>query len=317
MKILVYGAGVIGTLFADRLHRAGNDVAILARGRRLADLREHGVIVRDSRTGETTYSRIEVRKELRTDDQYDLIVVAVRKTQIETVIPALAANTPAKNLLFMVNTTEPYANWAEAVGKERLMVGFPGAGGTITGPILTYAFTPSWLQQTTIGEVDGSNSERLTEVASIFRAAEISTVTCGNMHAWQSTHVAMISPLGNAVLMAGCTHLLPMRDDVLRLTIDAVLENFTVLDALGIPVTPARLNVWYWLPKPMLVSALKKLCKTQMFHTVTGHVWADRDEMQQLANELGLLARRANLATPAADKLSSYIDPNPKSSVAA
>lgn len=43
MKLLVYGAGVTGTLFASRLHEAGLDVSLLARGERTAALRRHGV----------------------------------------------------------------------------------------------------------------------------------------------------------------------------------------------------------------------------------------------------------------------------------
>ncbi len=38
MKILVYGAGNIGSLYAALLKESGQDVSILARGKRLADL---------------------------------------------------------------------------------------------------------------------------------------------------------------------------------------------------------------------------------------------------------------------------------------
>jgi 2-polyprenyl-6-methoxyphenol hydroxylase-like FAD-dependent oxidoreductase len=37
MKILVYGAGPLGSLFAGRLHQAGHAVSLLARGQRLDD----------------------------------------------------------------------------------------------------------------------------------------------------------------------------------------------------------------------------------------------------------------------------------------
>jgi len=43
VKLLVYGAGVTGSLFSARLHEAGHDVSLLARGERLAALRRHGV----------------------------------------------------------------------------------------------------------------------------------------------------------------------------------------------------------------------------------------------------------------------------------
>ena len=45
MRILVYGAGVQGSVFAASLHRAGHDAKILARGQRLADIRDHGIVL--------------------------------------------------------------------------------------------------------------------------------------------------------------------------------------------------------------------------------------------------------------------------------
>ena len=45
MKILVYGAGVLGSLYAARLQAAGQDVTLLARGQRRADLQQHGVML--------------------------------------------------------------------------------------------------------------------------------------------------------------------------------------------------------------------------------------------------------------------------------
>ena len=47
MRILVHGAGPLRSLFASTLHQSGREVALLARGRRLEDLRAHGVILRD------------------------------------------------------------------------------------------------------------------------------------------------------------------------------------------------------------------------------------------------------------------------------
>jgi ketopantoate reductase len=51
MRVLVLGADVIGSFNAARLARGGADVTLLARGRRLADLRKQGVILEDRRTG--------------------------------------------------------------------------------------------------------------------------------------------------------------------------------------------------------------------------------------------------------------------------
>ena len=38
-KIFVFGAGVLGSLYAGKLHQAGYEVTLLARGNRLAELK--------------------------------------------------------------------------------------------------------------------------------------------------------------------------------------------------------------------------------------------------------------------------------------
>ena len=46
MKILIYGAGVQGSYLAHALIRGGNDVTVLARGRRLDKLKKDGIVIR-------------------------------------------------------------------------------------------------------------------------------------------------------------------------------------------------------------------------------------------------------------------------------
>jgi 2-dehydropantoate 2-reductase len=44
-RILVIGAGVLGSLLAARLQDGGHDVSVLARGQHLRDLREHSIVL--------------------------------------------------------------------------------------------------------------------------------------------------------------------------------------------------------------------------------------------------------------------------------
>ena len=60
MKILVYGAGPLGSVFAAKLYQGGHDVSILARGKRLADLREHGVVIHNMANEEWKIGRAHV-----------------------------------------------------------------------------------------------------------------------------------------------------------------------------------------------------------------------------------------------------------------
>ena len=47
MKIAVFGAGAIGGYLAVKLHQAGAQVSVIARGPHLAAMREHGLDVSD------------------------------------------------------------------------------------------------------------------------------------------------------------------------------------------------------------------------------------------------------------------------------
>ena len=75
MNILVYGAGVLGSLYAARLQEAGQHVSLLARGQRLQDIREHGILLEDVLTGQTTTTHVKMVEQLGPEDQYDLAVV--------------------------------------------------------------------------------------------------------------------------------------------------------------------------------------------------------------------------------------------------
>ena len=46
MRVVVVGAGGVGGYFGTRLAAAGHDVTFVARGRHLAAIQEHGLVVR-------------------------------------------------------------------------------------------------------------------------------------------------------------------------------------------------------------------------------------------------------------------------------
>src|SRR6202047_4059192 len=88
MKLLVYGAGVTGSLFSARLHEAGHDVSLLARGERLAALRRHGVQLAEADS--PAVRRVPVPVVEHPAGGYDLIAVFVRAHQADAVLESLA-----------------------------------------------------------------------------------------------------------------------------------------------------------------------------------------------------------------------------------
>ena len=92
MKILVYGAGVLGCNLARNLLRAGKDVTLLARGNWAAEIRRNGLRIKDKFSFCTSVSRIPVVTELAPDAMYDVIFVVLRYTQLDSVLDTLRAN---------------------------------------------------------------------------------------------------------------------------------------------------------------------------------------------------------------------------------
>ena len=129
MKILVYGAGVLGSLYAARLQGAGQQVSILARGQRLAEIREHGLVLEDSDTGQRTSTRVNVVRQLAPAEAYELVVVLVRKNQLSAILPVLAANRHIPSFLFMGNNAAGPDEMIRAVGRERVQRGVRHARG--------------------------------------------------------------------------------------------------------------------------------------------------------------------------------------------
>jgi 2-dehydropantoate 2-reductase len=309
MKILIYGAGVLGSLYAARLYQSGYDVTLLARGKRFDEVDEQGILLEAALTGERTVSRVPVVRMLNPDDAYDLIIVLVRGDQVAELLPVLAANRSSKAILFMVNNPIGYGEWIKAVGKERLLLGFAGAGGTRKDGVVSYHVVSPLLQPTTLAELDGSKTERIKAIAKVFKNAGFATAICSNMEAWQKTHVGWVSPVANAILAAGGDgKALSQRPDLLKLLVDAIHESFDVLRQLDVPITPSKLKIITSLPKGLTRYIFKVWSRTQHFDTIaTRHTMAAYAEMKLLSDEFQTIARSAHTPTPALDQLHQYM----------
>jgi 2-dehydropantoate 2-reductase len=307
MKVLVYGAGVLGSLYAARLKESGHDVTVLARGKRFDEIEERGIVLEHALKGARSATPVAVTTELMPDDRYDLVLVVMRRDQVADVLPALAANKESALFVFMVNNPLGYDEWLRAVGRDRLLVGFAGAGGTRADGVVRYHVVSPLLQPTTFGEPEGGVSERVASLARVFKEAGFPTAVCPDMAAWQKTHVAWVSPLANGLYMAGGSgERMARRPDIMRLTVRAIREGYAVLRALGVPVTPGKLRSFEWIPLPILVTVLRVWALTKHFDTIaTRHTLAAFDEMAMVSTDFQSLARSTAVSTPALDTLHS------------
>jgi 2-dehydropantoate 2-reductase len=305
-RILIYGAGAIGGLFAGKLVRAGCDVTALARGAWATHLRDKGLILRDALRGTSETFHLSIIEELSAEDTYDYVLVVMQKHQVAEVLPTLARNS-SPNIVFVVNTTSGYDEWAKAVGVDRLMIGFPSAGGERRDGVVEY-FVGRGLarifQTTTFGEVDGTEPPRLRRLVALFRKAGFSPTSSPHIGDWQRTHVAVVLAIAWALYRHDCdaTALARSPSD-LRDMILAIREGFRCLRALGHRVTPAKLH-FFWLPVPVLVLVFRIVMRTRLVDVAMArHTKNARSEMEHLRDEFLGLVEASGVAMPVAAKL--------------
>ncbi len=303
MKILFYGAGVMGSLYAAKLQASGQDVSILARGNRLSAIREHGLVLEEGITGSRMSAQIKVVEVLNPEDAYDLVVVMMPKKNIPEILPILAENRRTPNVLFMFNNAAGPDQMVQALGRDRVLLGFPGAGGKMNGHIVQYSIVSGRQQPTTLGELDGSASLRLKNFIKSFKIAGFPVAISANMDAWLKTHATEICPMANALTMAeGQIKTLANDPKSLGLAVRAIKEGYRVLNALHIPITPARRRLFALIPERILVGLMRRVLRSKKAALLIGHADTARDEMEDLCSEVMALAQSASVLTPALDQ---------------
>lgn len=303
LRALVFGAGVLGSFYAARLAEAGHDVTVVARGRRHRDVVEHGIVLEIFDTQERRTVPVRVVDRMPRDARFDVCLVLVRKTQLAEALPVLAAGTGVAAFLFMVNTAEGPQAMIDAVGRERVLLGFANAGGERDGHLVRVMEAKR--KGVTLGELDGTRSERLERIAAAFRDAGFQVEFSANMDAWLRYHVALVGPFANALYVAGADNVALANDPAtLRLALRAVREAVGVVRAHGFAVEPRALRALAWLPDALLVPLLRRVIASPIMD-IGGvrHAVAARDEMTALNGELVALARAAGVEVPAMTEL--------------
>jgi 2-dehydropantoate 2-reductase len=289
VKLLVYGAGVTGSLFSARLHEAGHDVSLLARGGRLAALRRHGVQLAEADS--PAVRRVPVPAVEHPAGGYDLIAVFVRAHQVDAVLESLAGL--EADVLFALNWAAGPEPLGAVIGRERVLLSFPTDGGTMDGDVVRYRPAGFMTRRVPmpVGEPDGRATPRLERIVRALRAAGINAKAEPQMDAWLKTHAAFAVPLGQAVLAAGGPVALAADPDAVRAMIRLMRQN---LAAMPTPPVPRGLAALQALPERLLAAMLRRFLRSPTAaHSGLSNATpaAEAAELEQTAEQMRAYAR--------------------------
>ncbi|MBF8436880.1 ketopantoate reductase family protein [Halanaerobiaceae bacterium Z-7014] len=311
MKTLIFGAGPLGTLMAARLNEADEDVTLLARGKRLEDLKEYGAIINIEGTEIEEVEKVKVVDSFNSDDYYDLVIIAMRKNHADLIIPDLAKNKNVPTYLFMGNNAAGPEELIAALGKDRVMLGFPYPGGHREDPkVVVLKIDEKKQYKIPIGEVDGKIRPRTEAVAGLLRKmrgykVEIRT----DMVYWLKYHAAMLMSGFVPAIYASGIDMKKLGNDkeLLYDATKATKEAIKALELSGIPPSPKVIKVFKYIPNFLMVALIGWMMRKEFAKSsVEGHPRDARDEMEYIYRELMTNIDRNKVDIPSIDKLSKY-----------
>jgi 2-dehydropantoate 2-reductase len=191
MKICIYGAGAIGGHLAARLHRAGAEVSVIARGAHLAAIQAKGLTVH-AIDGEH-HARVRASADPSEFGKQDAVFVTVKAPALPAIAasigPLLGSDTP---VAFVMNgipwwyfnhlagphegkslpRIDPDDALRRALGPERAIGGVVYSASAVTSPGVIEVEQPK--SRVILGEPDGTLSDRVLTLSGLITQGGIS-----------------------------------------------------------------------------------------------------------------------------------------------
>lgn len=191
MRILMFGRGVIATIYGQALQSAGHDVEFYVRPGRAAEYGNHvqtAVIdarrkPRDRLGGEMLLTRL--RETIDPADGFDLIVLSVAHHRLAEATAFLAPRVGEATVLVFGNVwDEPLAAVAP-LPADQVVFGFPVAGGGFTEDGILHG---ALFRSVIVGRAGASPSPRELAVQTAFRQAGFIVREEADMRGWLLVH---------------------------------------------------------------------------------------------------------------------------------
>lgn len=299
MKILVFGAGVLGCNLARDLFKAKKDVTILARGKWAEEIKNNGLRIKDKFKPRMSVSHIPVITELTPDDQYDVIFITLRYTQIESILDILRSNR-TKNIVFVGNNVRA-KDLSETLPEKNVLFAFASSAGHREQ---NYVDSID-LKKITIGQLKDSQSNEQF-IKQIFEGSKCKITYEPNMEDYLLCHAAFVLPIVFACYKTdGNLKKIKGNKAYFNKIIDANIEGYKAIRNAGHAILPKEDEI-FESPKyrKTCLRFFKLMCATSIGKIcASDHAMNAVEEMSSLNRDLKLLFDKTDAKYPVWEEL--------------
>lgn len=228
MKIVILGAGALGSILGGLLAKAGEEVIIVARGQRAAYLRQHGITL----TGLADFTvPVPVTTEPQTVRQADVLVVAVKTYDTEPALESVG-HLQVGSALSIQNGVLKDEQLAHIFGRDRTLgaAALLSGGVTPAGPV---HFTVN--EYLVLGELPAGISPRVQAFVTALVKAGIRAEAVPQIQTVEwSKYALFVSWMAPAVLTRLPTHKFQAHPDTATIVAQLVRETGLLAARLGI-----------------------------------------------------------------------------------
>jgi 2-dehydropantoate 2-reductase len=288
MKVLIVGAGVIGTVYGAHLAAAGAAVSVLSHGPRTDEIAAAGLTARDVQDRTEVSAHPAVAPDAR--GAFDVVLVAVRREQLSSACAALGSLAGRPAIVFLGNNPAG-RGYLPGDLPGHVYLGFPGVGGVMADGVAQYVRIR---QQPTVLQ-DGADP-RLAALAAALSGRGFAIRRVPDMDGWLAYHAAFVACIGAALYRCGTDPARLAADRAtLALMCRAITEAFASLRAGGVRGAPRNLALLHSpLLRPVAVRYWAAAMRSPMGELCfAAHCRHAETEMRSLGRDVAARATRS------------------------
>ena len=314
MRIALVGSGSMGTVIGALASRGGEDIT-------LVDIDEAHVKTMNEKGARITgHMDVTVPVKAVTPDGmegiYELVIYLAKTTYDEKALPQILPHIDERSTVITLQNGVPEERVASVVGEERTLGGAIGWGAKLVEPGVSELTSEPEVMTYDVGELDGSESERINAVKAVLDKAGQAIITPNLLGVRWTKLLANVSFSGLGTAL-NCTYgEILDNDKALIAAVSIIVETLMTARALGIRMEPMQ-----GVDPNVLVDVIEESEENAL--NVVRMVWErHRDQVPSMLQDLrkgrpcevetlnGYLSRKsaeAGVPTPVNDKVAEII----------